>query len=53
MKAYVYVLKKYYDLSSKQISGMLGLTDSNVDQIYKRAKDDMNDFLMEMEGGAR
>ena len=53
MKAYVYLLKKYYDLSSKQISEMLGLTDSNVDQIYKRAKDDMAELLLEMEGGAR
>ena len=32
---------------------MLGLTDSNVDQIYKRAKDDMAELLLEMEGGAR
>ena len=53
MKAYVYLLKKYYDLSSKQISEMLGLTDSNVDQIYKRAKDDMAELLLEMEGGAK
>ena len=53
MKAYVYLLKKYYDLSSKQISEMLGLTDSNVDQIYTRAKDDMAELLLEMEGGAR
>ena len=53
MRAYVYQLKKYYDLPTKQISAMLGLTESNVDQIYKRAKEDMVNLLREMEGGAR
>ena len=52
MRAYVYQLKKYYDLPSKQIGDMLGLTQSNVDQIYKRAKEDMEKILEEMAGGA-
>ena len=45
-------MKKYYDLPSKQIGSMLGLTASNVDQIYLRAKEEMKKLLLEMEGGA-
>ena len=53
MKAYVYLLKKYHNLPSKQIAGMLGLTDSNVDKIFQRAKEDMDGFLQEMGGSVK
>ena len=53
MKAYVYLLKKYYDLPSKEISNMLGITSSNTDQIYKRAKDDMDILLQRMGGNVK
>ena len=53
MKAYVYLLKKYHNLPSKQIAVMLGLTDSNVDKIFQRAKEDMDDFLQEMGGSVK
>lgn len=52
MKAYVYQLKMYHGLSSKDISAMLGLTSSNVDQVFKRAKDDMQELLSKMGGAA-
>ena len=52
MKAYVYQLKMYHKLSSKEVASMLGLQSANVDQIFKRAKDDMLELLEAMGGAA-
>lgn len=51
MRAYVYQLKRYYELPSKQIGTMLNLTEDNVNQIYARSKKDMAELLEKMAGG--
>ena len=50
MRAYVYQLKRYYSLSSKEIAVKLDLTTDNVDQLFNRAKKDMEKLVREMGG---
>ncbi len=52
MEAYVYQLRMYHNLPAKEVASSLGITSSNVDTIFKRAKEDMALFLQEMGGAA-
>ena len=50
MSAYVYLLKRYDMLRSKEIGTMLGITPENVDTIFHRADKNMKQMLRK-EGG--
>ena len=53
MKAYIYLLKRYYNTSSDQIREMLGVSsNANVDQQFSRANKEMLQLLKENSGGA-
>ena len=50
MSAYVYLLRRYDMLRSKEISAMLDITPQNVDTIFHRADENMRQMLRK-EGG--
>lgn len=54
MRAYVFLLKSQESYSSEEIKDCLGLTSSNnVDQYYRRAKQDLKDFIKKNSGDAQ
>ena len=54
MRAYVFLLKSQESYSSEEIKDCLGLTSSNnVDQYYRRAKQDLKNFIKKNSGDAQ